>query len=104
MHPMIATHLTEITALCRRFGVARLDLFGSVTRDDFDPANSDVDLVVDFLPEAKKQAFDNYFGLRESLERLLDRPIDLLTDTSVRNPYLRRAIDASRLQIYGAQI
>ena len=104
MHALIATHLTEITALCRRFGVARLDLFGSATRVDFELVNSDVDLVVDFLPEAKKQAFDNYFGLRESLERLLDRPIDLLTDTSIRNPYLRRAIETSRLPIYGARI
>lgn len=101
MHPTIAARVSEVAALCQRFGVARLDLFGSASRSDFDPAPSDVDLIVDFLPEARDRAFDNYFGLHEELERLLGRPVDLVTENSVRNPYLRRAIEASRQKLYG---
>lgn len=102
MHPVISGHISDISALCRRFGVAKLDLFGSATGADFNPETSDFDLLVDFLPEARDRAFDNYFGLHESLERLLDRKVDLVTAASVRNPYLRREIEASRLQLYGA--
>lgn len=102
MHPAIASNLSEISALCRRFGVARLDLFGSATGTRFDPETSDFDLLVDFLPEAKIKAFDNYFGLREDLEQLLGRKVDLITASSVRNPYLQREIAQSRLTLYGA--
>lgn len=102
MHFEIQSRLTEITALCRRYGVARLDLFGSASGGQFSTETSDVDLVVEFLPEARRRAFDNYFGLQEGLEQLLGRPVDLVTDASIRNPYLRRAIDESRQPLYGA--
>jgi uncharacterized protein len=102
MHPMISQHLSEISALCRQFGVARLDLFGSCAGDAFEPERSDVDLVVEFLPEARQQAFDNYFGLKENLQALLGREVDIVTESSIRNPYLRQSIDASRRKLYGS--
>ena len=102
MHPTVAAHLSEIAALCRRFGVARLDLFGSAARGDFDPATSDLDFLVAFQTEAKPRAFDNYFGLKEGLAEVLGRSIDLLTADSLRNPYLAREIEASRQLLYGA--
>jgi uncharacterized protein len=98
----ITNQIADISALCQRFGVARLDVFGSAVHEGFDPATSDVDLVVDFLPEARTAAFDNYFGLLESLQTLLNRRIDLITEASIRNPYLRQTIDESRQRLYGA--
>ena len=79
-----------------------LCVFGSATRDDFDPSHSDIDFLVEFLPDARSRAFDNFFGLREGLEALLARPIDLLTDRSISNAYLKREIAATRRPLYGA--
>lgn len=101
MNPLIERHRSEIDRLCRRYGVARLALFGSATGPSFDPAISDVDFVVEFQPEVRATAFDRYFGLKEALEQLLGRKVDLITEPSIRNPYLRREIEASRQPLYG---
>lgn len=82
----IAEKRAALAALCRRYGVARLDVFGSGARGaDFDPATSDVD----FLVELKAPAgdLDRLLGLRQELEALLHRPVDLVS---------RRAVEASR--------
>ena len=100
----IELHREELRALCRRFHVRRLDLFGSAARGDFDPEHSDVDFLVEFdreHPEAL--SFNTYFGLREALEALLGRPVDLVEPGAVRNPYLKASIDASREPIFGAE-
>ena len=102
MLAVLHQRLDDIGALCRRFGVARLDLFGSAARGDFDPARSDLDFLVAFTPEARSRAFDNYFGLREGLEALLGRKIDLVTDGQLRNPYLASEIEATRRVLYSA--
>jgi uncharacterized protein len=57
---------------------------------------------VEFEPEARRYAFDNYFGLREQLEPLFARPIDLVTTSSLRNPYFVRDIEQSRRLIYAS--
>lgn len=98
----IDQRLDDVRALCRRYGVARLDLFGSAAHGNFDPVSSDLDFLVAFQPEARAQAFDNYFGLREGLEALFGREIDLVTVEQLRNPYLVRDIEASRRAIYAA--
>jgi hypothetical protein len=59
----IASHREELRALCRRFHVRRLDLFGSAARGDFDPEHSDVDFIVEFERDAPLHPFDAYFGL-----------------------------------------
>ena len=102
MHPLIAAQAAAIEELCKRHGVARLDLFGSAARCDFDVATSDVDFLVAFQSEAKARAFDNYFGLKEGLAKLLGRSVDLLTVDAVRNPYLASEIEESRQVLYGA--
>ena len=102
MHPLVVAHAAEIGELCRRHGVARLDLFGSAARGDFNAASSDFDFLVAFRPEARPRAFDNYFGLKEGLAAVLGRSIDLLTAASLRNPYLSREIEANRQVVYGA--
>jgi predicted nucleotidyltransferase len=93
----------ELRALCRRFHVRRLDLFGSAARGDFDPERSDIDFLVEFdrdHPEAL--SFNTYFDFKEALEALLGRPVDLVEPTAVRNPYLRASIDASRELVFEA--
>ena len=102
MQALLTDHLADVDALCRRCGVVRLDLFGSATREDFDPATSDLDFLVTFSQAAKRRAFDNYFALREGLEALFGRTIDLVTADQLRNPHLIAELAASRQKIYAA--
>ena len=97
----IELHREELRALCHRFHVRRLDLFGSAARGDFYPERSDIDFLVEFdreHPEAL--SFDTYFGLKEALEALLGRPVDLVEPSAVRNPYLKASIEGSREPVF----
>jgi predicted nucleotidyltransferase len=99
----IELHREELQALCRRFHVRRLDLFGSAARGDFDPERSDVDLLVEFdrdNPEAL--SLKTYFDFKQALESLLGRPVDLVEPRALRNPYLKASIDASREPVFAA--
>lgn len=102
MQPIIETHRAELAAICRRFGVRKLDLFGSAARDDFDPGRSDIDFLVAFDSAAPGPSLDRYFGFKEALEALLGRPVDLVGERTVKNPYLRRSIEQDRTTLYPA--
>jgi hypothetical protein len=99
----IELHREELRSLCRRFHVRRLDLFGSAARGDFDPDRSDVDFLVQF-DRGHPDAFSlkTYFGLKESLEALLGRPVDLVEAGALRNPYLKASIERSREPVFEA--
>jgi predicted nucleotidyltransferase len=99
---LISTHGTEIAELCRRYHVRRLDVFGSAGREDFDPARSDLDFVVEFERDHPLGGLEAYFGLKEALEALFGRKVDLVSEGAVRNPYLRKSIDESRETVYAA--
>ncbi len=90
---------SELAALCRRYGVRRLDLFGSAATGAFDPARSDVDFLVEFDDDPTR-LFDRYFGLEESLETLYGRPVDLVSAGSLRNPYFIASVNATRQLMY----
>ena len=92
----------DIERLCRQYQVERLTLFGSALRDDFDPTESDVDLLVQFADMEPAALADAYFGLKEALEQLLGREVDLITERGLRNPYLRNAIDRQNAELYAA--
>ena len=100
MNPLIEQHREELWALARRYHVRRLDLFGSAARDDFHEA-SDLDFVVEFEDLGQDQYADHYFGLREALIDLFDRPVDLLMASAIDNPYFIEKMNASRVAIYG---
>jgi uncharacterized protein len=100
MHPLIDDNRQAISDLCRRHGVRRLEAFGSILRGDFD-ADSDVDIVVEFDPTAAG-SFQNFLSLKESLEALLGRSVDLVELHAVRNRRLRYYIEKSRSPIYDA--
>ena len=100
--PLVAQHADRVEALCRHYGVQRLDLFGSASVQDDLPEDSDLDFVVEFQPEALVAYADAYFGLLEALEQLFGRRVDLVVDSAIRNPYFREAVDESRTRIYAA--
>jgi predicted nucleotidyltransferase len=92
-----------LSDICRRFHVRRLDLFGSAaTGRGFDPARSDLDFLVSFQDLGSRRYADTYFGLRDALQALSDRPVDLVTDVAVKNPYLRRRVESERRLLFEA--
>ena len=102
MHPAIEQKRQDISRICRLHHVRRLEVFGSAARgSDFDPASSDADFLVEFVPDARK-GLDTYFSLKTALERLLQRGVDLVESGAVRNPYLLADINRARQVIYAA--
>ncbi|MDI9432169.1 MAG: nucleotidyltransferase domain-containing protein [Planctomycetota bacterium] len=91
----------KIAALCRKYAVRELSLFGSALRDDFGP-HSDIDLAVVFSRNGVAGSFDQYFDFKTELEQLLQRPVDLVCTASVRNSVLRQQMDATKRLIYAA--
>ena len=102
MSTIIERHRPAIEALCRTYRVKRLDVFGSAVREDFDPARSDVDFLVEFEPDPDLNTFHAYMDLRGELSRLLERPVDLIMPSGVRNRYFTQEIEATREPLYGA--
>ena len=100
MTNVVQQHRDEIVALCRRAGARRLDVFGSVVRPDFEPVRSDLDFLVEFDDLTPARYADAYFALKDSLEELFGRPVDLITEASLENPYFRDRVYAERQQIY----
>lgn len=90
----------KIKALCTKHNVTKLFVFGSVLTDKF-RKNSDIDFVVDFSGVDIYNYADNYFDFKVSLEKLLRRPVDLLEDKAINNPYLRQSIEETKQLIYG---
>ena len=101
-HELVAAKLSEIQDLCRRFGVLRLDLFGSAADGSFDPDRSDIDVLVEFDLRSERDHFADYFGLKEGLEALFDRPVDVVSVTAIVNPYFRRSVMETRELLYAA--
>lgn len=97
---LIENNRQKIIALCEKYKVGKLFVFGSILTDCFSES-SDVDMVVDFDKVTLEDYVDNYFGLKYSLEDLFGREVDLLEDKAIRNPILRRNIDSSKQQVYG---
>ena len=80
----------------------RLDVFGSAARGDFDSARSDIDFLVEFVPLQPGAYVDAFFGLKEGLEELFARSVDLVTAASIRNPYFREGVERSKAPLYAA--
>ena len=102
VHEVVATKLAEIEELCRALGVRRLDVFGSAVSESFDVRTSDVDLLVDFETGHDFDHFGTYFALKEGLERILARPVDLVVNTSIRNPYFLQQVMDTKETLYAA--
>ncbi len=91
----------DIAEMCRQHHVRRLDLFGSAaTGHGFEPARSDIDILVSFEPLAPPAYADAYFGLLAALERLTGRSVDLVTEAALANPFLRDRIASERRTLF----
>lgn len=86
--------------LCRRWKVAQFSVIGSVLRPDFHHG-SDVDVVVSFLPSAEWDLFD-IVRMREELMTLFGRPVDIIEEPAVRNPYMLASIRRTKRVLYAA--
>jgi predicted nucleotidyltransferase len=100
MSSVLDKNKDRLAEACRRFGVRRLEVFGSAARDDFDPAKSDFDFIVSFADKTPGTYADRYFDFAAAVERLLGRKIDLLTERCIRNPYFRREVETARQVVY----
>jgi uncharacterized protein len=102
MNRLIEEKRQQLERVCRQRHVRRIDLFGSATGSGFDPAKSDLDFLVAFQDLALDQYADAYFGLLEDLQAVFQRPVDLVVDSAIQNPYFRQAVESTRTLIYEA--
>jgi len=102
MIPVVERRDNELRSLCRRYHVQRLDLFGSSASGEHHPERSNLDFLVEFQPTALEAYADAYFGLLESLERLFERPVDLVVRSAIKNPYFHRSVEQTRTPVYEA--
>ena len=102
MIDLIEEHRAELKDLCRHYHVKTLELFGSAADGSFDPGRSDIDFLVEFLPEAASRVFHGYFDLKQALERLFARRVSLVMPGAIRNPFFLQAVSRQRKIVYAA--
>lgn len=101
--PVIEHHRERIADLCRKYRVRVLELFGSAARGgDFDPATSDFDFLVVYIDHGDFRWFEQVTGLREELEALLGRKVDVVDLAGARNPYFIASALRHRERVYAA--
>ena len=98
----IERHREALPELCRRFRVARLEVFGSAATGRFDPQRSDLDFLVEFQDHYPQGPFRQYFDLLAALEVLFERKVDLVEEPAMKNPYFIKAVNDTRLLLYAA--
>lgn len=103
MISLVESRIEEVAEICRRHGVERLDLFGSAAGEGFDLEGSDLDFVVSFERRNPPELFDRYFGLKEDLEALFGRQVDLVMEGAVgKNPHFADRVAETRVSLYAA--
>lgn len=103
MSTIIDPQLAEVSALCRRYGVRKLELFGSAATGAFDPETSDFDFLIDMTDEGGN-LFHRYFDLKEALEALFGREVDLVMVGALENPYFIESVNKTRQTVYAAPL
>lgn len=96
----LETYTQDIIKLCKTHKVKSLYAFGSVLTDSFNK-ESDIDLIVDFSNIETEDYADNYFDFKFSLQDILKRPVDLLEEKAITNPYFRKSLNQQRQLVYG---
>lgn len=100
--PKVKAHLQELEELCRRHGVARLDIFGSSRDRAYHRRDHDLDFLVQFKPMDPEAHAQAYLGLLGDLQDLFDCRIDLVEEGAISNPYFREGVEGSRRKLYEA--
>ena len=96
----IEPFLPEIEKICKKYEAKSLTLFGSALTEEFDPDNSDLDFLLELI--TPEDGFNKYFGIKEELEKLLNREVDLVMPKAIRNPYLKESIYSRLKKCYDA--
>lgn len=103
MISLVENKMADVAELCERYGVERLDLFGSAVGDGLDSEESDLDFVVSFKRREPPALFDRYFGLKEDLEGLFEREVDLVTEEALeKDPEFAEGISGVRAPVYAS--
>ena len=100
MQLLLIDNIDKIKALCAEHHVKNLFAFGSVCTDQFND-RSDIDLLISFQPMDYGDYADTYFLLAEKFEKLFRRPVDLVTDKSLSNPYFIDSVNKTKTLLYG---
>lgn len=96
----IQAKLYDFTTLCRLYNVKNLYAFGSATTDEFDENSSDIDLLIEIEENDPLERGEKLLAIWDKLEEFFERKVDLLTQSSLKNPILRKNIDATKISIY----
>ncbi|MDO9108654.1 MAG: nucleotidyltransferase domain-containing protein [Coriobacteriia bacterium] len=102
MIAMLSDKQEALIALCRKYGVSTLYVFGSAVREDFRVGASDVDLLVEFAPMDGHARAHAYFDLHDELRELLGTEVDLVMAGAVKNRYIARDIELTKQMLYVA--
>jgi hypothetical protein len=102
VQPIIETHRAELAAICRRFNVSKLDLFGAASRDDVDPERCDFDFLVALDFASSTNACEDYVRFKDALESLFGRTVDLVMEGTAETPALERRIAIGKQPIFPA--
>ncbi len=102
MIDLIQQNLTSLADLCRRYEVARLEVFGSAATGDFNPETSDIDFLVKFKRNGTLRPFIQYFDFLAELKELFGREVDLVEEGAPKNSYFIKSMNASRELLYAA--
>ena len=97
--PLLTERLDSLRLLCIRYGVERLEVFGSASSGEFDPVHSDLDFIVQMQGERDPGFALHFCQFAEDLEGLYHRPVDLLTERMIRNPYFKAEVERTRRQL-----
>jgi uncharacterized protein len=96
---LIDAHIDSLFKLCDQHKVKELYLFGSILTEQFQDS-SDIDMLIQFYQVDLLDYFDNYMDFKEQLEKLFDRPVDLVENQAIRNPIFRNVVDREKQLIY----
>ena len=99
MQRIIEDNRDKVNSLCRSYNVKALFAFGSVCTDRFND-HSDIDFLISFNPMDFGDYADAYFNIAEELERIFKRPVDLITEKSLSNPYFINSLNKTKTLIY----
>ena len=99
MQSIIENNIDKIKTLCTMYNVKSLFAFGSVCTNNFND-QSDIDLLITFNKMEYGDYADSYFILADKFEELFNRPVDLITDKSLSNPYFIESLNQTKKLIY----
>ena len=102
MQSFITARQAEIIDLCRTHHVRRLSIFGSAVRDDFDPATSDIDVRIEFKPDALDNYVENLHSLHDALVAMFGRKVDMVTGDVISNRFFRKELEDTQVTLYAA--